>query len=210
MLAQVLAADGNEVDLVGHEDVGKEVLADHLGLNLGKVALRVVPDRGEASVADLSSQYELFVNASYMSRVHARAARNLYLCYFPTPVDHDLVGWRRFLARRLGRYVPCGAGAAPPGRPGAGPAPGGRGPFPTPRGRAAAERAGPRGGLRKRHLRARWRRRPHPRVAVSRMRMADQRFEPRRWTAERFPWLLRDPTDLRFLDHYDRVLANSE
>src|SRR6266511_214148 len=74
MLAQILAAEGHEVDLVGHEDVGKEVLADHLGLNLGKVALRVVPDRGETSVAELSSQYELFVSASYMSRVPGRAA----------------------------------------------------------------------------------------------------------------------------------------
>jgi hypothetical protein len=39
MLAQVLADEGHEVDLVGHEDVGKEILADHLGLNLGKVSL---------------------------------------------------------------------------------------------------------------------------------------------------------------------------
>ncbi|HEV2873324.1 MAG TPA: hypothetical protein VG409_18130, partial [Actinomycetota bacterium] len=32
MLAQVLADDGHEVDLVGHKDVGKDLLADHLGL----------------------------------------------------------------------------------------------------------------------------------------------------------------------------------
>ena len=92
MLAQVLADDGHDVDLVGHEDVGKEILADHLGLNLGKVTLRIVPDRGEDSVARLSAEYELFVNASYMSRVRAQAARDLYLCYFPTPADHDLAG----------------------------------------------------------------------------------------------------------------------
>ena len=79
MLAQVLADDGHEVDLVGHKDVGKEILADHLGLNLGKVNLRIVPERGEAQVARLSAEYELFVNASYMSRVRAQATRNLYL-----------------------------------------------------------------------------------------------------------------------------------
>jgi glycosyltransferase involved in cell wall biosynthesis len=265
MLAQLLAADGHEVDLVGHEDVGKEVLADHLGLNLGKVALRVVPDRGEASVADLSSQYELFVNASYMSRVHAQAARNLYLCYFPTPVDHDLSGWRRFLARRLGRYV---RGATP------GPVGWNRGWFPPEGGRRRSwawtsgraslqlpPGSGKRvvfdlgrpgaptpaelvlrheGGLELARLQAgadRFLRHevalpPSEQdcevvfhsdtfvpgggddrtlgVAVSRLRMADERFEPRRWAVERFPWLLRDPTDLRFLDHYDRVLANSE
>jgi glycosyltransferase involved in cell wall biosynthesis len=47
-------------------------------------------------------------------------------------------------------------------------------------------------------------------VAVSRLRMADAKWELRRWAGERFPWLLRDPSDLGFLDHYERVLANSE
>jgi hypothetical protein len=32
MLAQVLADEGHEVDLVGHTDVGKDLLADLLGL----------------------------------------------------------------------------------------------------------------------------------------------------------------------------------
>ena len=56
-------------------------------------------------MARLSAEYELFVNASYMSRVKAQAARNLYLCYFPTPFDHDLAGWQRRLVRLLGRHV---------------------------------------------------------------------------------------------------------
>jgi glycosyltransferase involved in cell wall biosynthesis len=47
-------------------------------------------------------------------------------------------------------------------------------------------------------------------VAVSRLRMAEATWEPRRWAGERFPWLLRDPTDLDFLGAYERVLANSE
>src|SRR5215217_1681531 len=108
MLAQVLADDGHEVDLVGHKDVGKDLLADHLGLNLGKVNLRIVPERGEPQVARLSAEYELFVNASYMSRVKAQAARNLYLCYFPTPFDHDLAPWQRRLVRLVGPHVRAG------------------------------------------------------------------------------------------------------
>jgi glycosyltransferase involved in cell wall biosynthesis len=264
MLAQVLADDGHEVDLVGHEDVGKEILADHLGLNLGKVTLRIVPARGEEPVARLSAEYELFVNASYMSRVRAKAARNLYLCYFPTPADHDLAGWQRRLVRLLGRHVREGRpgvvgwnlGWFPPeggrrrtwvwtsgtaglqlpaghakrvvfdlGRPGA------PGPAEVTVSHEGAElvrlQASPDrfqrhqlalpaserdrevvfhsdtfvpGGGDDRTLG----------VAVSRLRMADARWEPRRWAGERFPWLLRDPTDLGFLDHYERVLANSE
>ena len=47
-------------------------------------------------------------------------------------------------------------------------------------------------------------------VAVSRLRMTDGSWSPRQWAGGRFPWLLRDPSDLGFLDHYQRVLANSE
>jgi glycosyltransferase involved in cell wall biosynthesis len=47
-------------------------------------------------------------------------------------------------------------------------------------------------------------------MAVSRLHMADATWEPRRWAGERFPWLLRDPSDLEFLGHYERVLANSQ
>ena len=74
-------------------------------VRVGKVNLLIVPERGEPQVARLSAEYELFVNASYMSRVKAQAARNLYLCYFPTPFDHDLAGWQRRLVGLLGRHV---------------------------------------------------------------------------------------------------------
>ena len=265
MLAQVLADDGHEVDLVGHKDVGKDLLADHLGLNLGKVNLRIVPERGEPQVARLSAEYELFINASYMSRVKAQAPRNLYLCYFPTPFDHDLAGWQRRLIRALGRHVrqaqpgvvEWGLGWFPPeggrrrtwvwtsgqaslqlaggpakrvvfdlGRPGA---PGPAEVVITHNGGTVLARleASPAGFRRHRlDLPPSQGDReltfdsdtfvPGPGddrtlgVAVSRLHMADAAWEPRRWAGERFPWLLRDPSDLEFLDHYERVLANSQ
>jgi glycosyltransferase involved in cell wall biosynthesis len=264
MLAQVLADDGHEVDLVGHTDVGKEILADHLGLNLGKVNLRIVPERGEPQVARLSAEYELFINASYMSRVKAQAPRNLYLCYFPTPFDHDLAGWQRRLVRLLGRHVRqakpgvvgWNLGWYPPdqgrrrsvvwtsGRAGLQLPPGegkrvvfelGRPGAPGPaevtvshEGQELARLQVPLGRFQRHELAlpASARERelvfesdtfvPGPSdprtlgVAVSRLRMADATWEPRRWAGERFPWLLRDPTDLGFLGHYERVLANSQ
>ncbi len=264
MLAQVLADDGHDVDLVGHQDIGKDLLADHLGLNLGKVAMRIVPDRGEEAVARLSTEYELFVNASYMSRVRAQAARNLYLCYFPTPVDHDLAGWRRLLARLAGRYVREGqagvvgwnpgwflpegsrrrrwvwssgrAGVRFPageakrvvfslGRPGA---PGAVEVTVTHDGAELARLQASPDRFRRHRLALPASEREREIVfqsdtfvpgghddralgaAVSRLRMTDGSWTPRQWAGGRFPWLLRDPTDLGFLDHYERVLANSE
>jgi glycosyltransferase involved in cell wall biosynthesis len=264
MLAQVLADDGHEVDLVGHDDIGKDVLADHLGLNLGKVGMRIVPYLGEEAVARLSREYELFVNASYMSRVRAQAAHNLYLCYFPTPVDHDLAGWRRLLARVAGRWVREGRAGVVGWNPGwhlpegsrlrrwvwssgragvrfpAGEAkqvmfslgrPAAPGPVEVSVTHDGAElarlEASPDRFRRHRvELPASQRERElvfetdtfvpggHDHralgVAVSGLRMTDGSWTPRQWAGGRFPWLLRDPTDLGFLDHYERVLANSE
>ena len=265
MLAQVLADEGHEVDLVGHEDVGKEILADHLGLNLGKVSLRIVPDRGEPQVARMSAEYELFINASYMSRVKAQAARSLYLCYFPTPFDHDLAGWQRRLVQVAGRHVRQARPGLVEWSLGWFPPEGGRRrSWVWTSGRAGLQLAGGEakrvvfdlgrpgapgptevvvsheGGVELAHLEASpsgFRRHelnlpPSGRdrelvfssdtfvpgagddrtlgVAVSRLRMADAGWEPRRWAGERFPWLLRDPTDLDFLSSYERVLANSE
>jgi glycosyltransferase involved in cell wall biosynthesis len=264
MLAQVLAEQGHDVDLLGHEDVGKDLLADHLGLNLVKVSLRVVPDRGERDMAGVSSDYELFVNASYMSRVKARANHSVYLCYFPTPFDHDLNGWRRWLVRRLGPHVrgghpgPSGWGLGwfPPeggrrrswawtsghaglvvigggervlgfelGRPGA--------PAATEvtvrdeSGRELARLQASPGGFQRHHVTL-----PPTAtdleiffdsdtfvpgnsddrslgVAVSRLRMSGHRRSLRELAGEKLPWLLRNPRDLSFLDHYQRVIANS-
>ncbi len=229
MLAQVLAERGHEVELVAHEDVGKDLLADQLGLNLAKVSLRIVPDRGERDMANLSADYELFVNASYMSRVKARAIHNVYLCYFPTPFDHDLGGWRRWAVRRLGPHVRGG-------RPG--PSGWGLGWFPPEGGRRRswtwtsghAELLLPGGGERVLGLDLGRPGAPGPvetvlrderglqvarldrtlGVAVSQLRMSGQRRSLKELAGEKLPWLLRNPQDLSFLDHYQRVLANSE
>lgn len=110
MIASVLSHDGVQVDLVGHTDVDKDELADHLGLDLSRVALRIVPDRGDLSVAALSEDYDLFVNGSYMSRLAPRSAKAAYLTYFPTPFDADLEPWRRAVVRRLGPFVRAHSG----------------------------------------------------------------------------------------------------
>ncbi|MFN2625168.1 MAG: hypothetical protein ABR520_03670, partial [Mycobacteriales bacterium] len=105
MLAAVLAADVDHVDLLSHDEVDLSLLGEHLGLDLAKVHQRVVADTGELDVAEVSAEYDLFVNASYMSRLVPRAPRNIYICYFPTPHDHDLSPSQRALLRYVGPLV---------------------------------------------------------------------------------------------------------
>ena len=110
MIASVLSHDGVEVDLVGHTEVDKDELADHLGLDLTKVGLRFVPDRGDATMASLSEDYDLWINGSYMSRLAPRSRKSAYLCYFPTPFDSDLKPYQRSLAHVLGPRLKPHAG----------------------------------------------------------------------------------------------------
>ena len=268
MIGVVLARDGVEVDLLTHAELDKEALAEHLGLDLSVVGVRLVPDKGDHEVEVVSQEYDLFVNGSYMSRLSPRATRNAYLCYFPTPFDADLTPWRRTSIRALGRHVRARAGgltfgtgwyppeggrrrqwiwtsgdailAVPPGRdrtlrfelggPGL--------PEPVPL-RITDEHGGVLGEytattdfvvhrlpfpdavrgtelhfLSPTFVPARTGGLDSDRrslgVAVSRMRMEGGTYGPREALAHRFPWLLRDPTDLSFLQHYDVVMANSD
>lgn len=58
MLATVLSRDGVEVDLLGHTEVDKDQLAEHLGLDLSRVQLRIVPDKGDLGLAAISADAE--------------------------------------------------------------------------------------------------------------------------------------------------------
>lgn len=110
MIAQVLASDGVAVDLIGHSPVDRDELADRLGLDLSGCRLRLIPDRGNEELARRSADYDLFVNATYMSALRPRSTRAAYLCFFPTPFDHDLARWRRTTAHLAGRYLqPAGS-----------------------------------------------------------------------------------------------------
>jgi len=105
MIAEVLSKDGVEVDLLGHSQVDRDVLAEHLGLDLSRTTMRTVPDKGDAYVAALSAEYDLFVNATYMSVATPQSPHSAYLCFFPTPFDHDMAPWRRTAARTLGPWL---------------------------------------------------------------------------------------------------------
>ncbi|MDQ6659116.1 MAG: glycosyltransferase [Actinomycetota bacterium] len=105
MIASTLAADGHQVDLIGPREVDMDRMARHLSLDLTGINLRVIKDDDESKVAEASADYDLFVNSTYMSRLRPRAARSAYVCFFPTPADHELNDRERMLARHVGRRI---------------------------------------------------------------------------------------------------------
>lgn len=112
MIAQCLSRRGVQVDLLAHTPVDPASLGAHLGLDLSGCAVRILPEWDEDALAEHTADYDLLVNGSYMSRLRPKSRRAAYLCYFPTPPDHDLPGWRKLAARVLQPVVgrPAAAG----------------------------------------------------------------------------------------------------
>jgi glycosyltransferase involved in cell wall biosynthesis len=81
-IAAALAAD-HDVTLLAHEPLDLDALGERLQLDLGALAVeRVEADRAGA-VAAATAAYDLFVNASFLSRDANRARRGVYVVHFP-------------------------------------------------------------------------------------------------------------------------------
>jgi glycosyltransferase involved in cell wall biosynthesis len=97
-MAEILSGQpGYEVDLVTdlYADLGE--VASRLHLNLGNINLKVFPYISDDYTKKLTENYDLFINTTYLSALSAHAAKNIYLCYFPTPFDVDFKFIHRFL-----------------------------------------------------------------------------------------------------------------
>jgi glycosyltransferase involved in cell wall biosynthesis len=107
VIAEVLSGDG-PLDLLTHEPVDVEWLAERLHIDLSRVSVRVIDDDGEG-VTRASSDYELFVNVSYMSSDRAASPRSLYVVHFPASLDGHLPRQQRLIAKRTGHLLMTGS-----------------------------------------------------------------------------------------------------
>ena len=79
-IAEVLSRD-YQVEFLTHVPVDLERIASALNLKLSDVGGRYLPNSLEA-VAQASSDYDLFVGASHLDYVAARACKNLLVVHF--------------------------------------------------------------------------------------------------------------------------------
>jgi len=97
-MAEILSAQsGYEVDLVTDLYADLSKVAGRLNLDLNNVNLKVFPYISDDYTKKLTEKYDLFINATYLSALPSYAAKNIYLCYFPTPFDVDFKFIHRFL-----------------------------------------------------------------------------------------------------------------
>ena len=95
--AAVLAAE-HDVELISHRGLDKAELGRRLNVDLDRVGLRVVPAMPANRFLEFTREYDLFINASFMTGQPAAAARRMLLVLFPSPMDKSLSG-------RLRRWV---------------------------------------------------------------------------------------------------------
>ena len=89
-MAEILSKEpGYSVDLISDLYADLTTVSSRLNLDLSKVNLKVFPFLSEAYARRITGNYDIFINATYLSSLPGFGKKNLYLCYFPTPFDVD-------------------------------------------------------------------------------------------------------------------------
>lgn len=101
MAASVLSKD-NEVELISHRGINKDELSSRLNVDLDMVALRIVPAMPANRFLEFTREYDLFINASFMTGQPAAAKHRMMLVLFPSPMDGSIFGRLR---RWIGRVI---------------------------------------------------------------------------------------------------------
>ncbi len=97
-MAEILSHQSNySVDIITDIFADLNQVSRRLNLNLSKVNLKIFPFLSEDYAEKITKEYDIFINATYLSSLSAYGNRNLYLCYFPTPFDVDFRTIHRFL-----------------------------------------------------------------------------------------------------------------
>ena len=97
-MAEILSMQEDyRVDLVTDIYSELELVSRRLNLDLKKVNLKYFPFLSEEYSKNITGDYDIFINSTYLSSLPAFGKRNLYLCYFPTPFDVDFRFSHRFL-----------------------------------------------------------------------------------------------------------------
>ncbi len=102
LIAAQALAEGNDVELITHRPTSLRDLESKLHVDLAGIGLRIIPDLPFHRLGDYTEDYDLFVNASFMSFVPSRAKKSVLFVYFPFPVDKTPFG---LLKRSVGLWL---------------------------------------------------------------------------------------------------------
>ena len=101
MAARVLA-DRFETELITHRPIDRDALADALHIDLDQIGIRVIPALPPNRFVEITCEYDLFVNSSFMTNQPSAARHSLMLVLFPSPIDR---AWHERLRQTVGRFI---------------------------------------------------------------------------------------------------------
>jgi glycosyltransferase involved in cell wall biosynthesis len=94
----------HRVEVITHKPVPRQLVEDRLGLDMSRVEFITIPDRASIDVSLITSDYDLFINASYMDFFPSFARHSACLIYFPAKLDRKKA-WGRQLKLALRKWL---------------------------------------------------------------------------------------------------------
>ncbi|RME59487.1 MAG: hypothetical protein D6790_10585, partial [Caldilineae bacterium] len=96
----------HQVDILTHTPYGAAQTLHRFGLDLSRIHLRLVPLLPDEALAELTAEYDLFINRVHNVLMPNRARRGVLLVLFPMPIQLSLAGeLRRRGARWLQQHL---------------------------------------------------------------------------------------------------------
>jgi len=100
----------HEVKVISHRIVSKEEAARRLNIDLSRVTFDFIPEQNDVELSQLTREFDLFMNVSFMDFIQSKAPKSIALIYFPVQISDNLsikykIGWwikKQFLLPSLG------------------------------------------------------------------------------------------------------------
>ena len=76
----------HEVHVISHQSVSREEAAQRLNLDLSQVQFDVIPACSSEELQQMTADYDLFLNTSFMEFLSSKAKHSAALIFFPAPI----------------------------------------------------------------------------------------------------------------------------
>ncbi len=73
----------HDVEVISHKPIPKEKVAERLDLDLSNISLKFIPELSVIELPQITKEYDLFINASFMDFYPSLAKLSAYIIYFP-------------------------------------------------------------------------------------------------------------------------------
>lgn len=94
----------HNVEIISHKPVPKDLAAERLHLDLGNIEFKFIPELSPIELPQITTDYNLFINASYMDFFPSLAKLGAYIVYFPNELNLR-IGIRRGLKQRIKTWL---------------------------------------------------------------------------------------------------------